>query len=162
MPPIPRSSQLHRPGSSPQGGNRCGRSEGSVPGRKKSMNPAYRPMLATLVDEPFDDKKWIFETKWDGFRLITEKRGHAVRRGRAMASTSLQGTRSSCQRFKRSRVRASSTASSAPLTRTGAHTSSSCRTLSTKKRGYCMSSSTRYLWVAMTSVKNHYLSARRS
>ena len=79
MPPIPRSSQLHRPGSSPQGGNRCGRSEGSVPGRKKSMNPAYRPMLATLVDEPFDDKKWIFETKWDGFRLITEKRGHAVR-----------------------------------------------------------------------------------
>jgi bifunctional non-homologous end joining protein LigD len=36
-------------------------------------------MLATLVDEPFDDKKWIFETKWDGFRLITEKRGHAVR-----------------------------------------------------------------------------------
>jgi threonine dehydrogenase-like Zn-dependent dehydrogenase len=36
-------------------------------------------MLATLVDEPFDDKRWVFETKWDGFRLITEKRGHAVR-----------------------------------------------------------------------------------
>jgi bifunctional non-homologous end joining protein LigD len=45
------------------------------------MNPAYRPMLATLVDEPFDDKSWVFETKWDGFRLITEKRGHAVRLG---------------------------------------------------------------------------------
>ena len=43
------------------------------------MNPAYRPMLATLVDEPFDDKKWVFETKWDGFRLITEKRGDTVR-----------------------------------------------------------------------------------
>jgi bifunctional non-homologous end joining protein LigD len=43
------------------------------------MNPAYRPMLATLVDNPFDDKEWIFETKWDGFRLITEKRGHNVR-----------------------------------------------------------------------------------
>jgi bifunctional non-homologous end joining protein LigD len=43
------------------------------------MNPAYRPMLATLVDKPFDDKAWVFETKWDGFRLITEKRGHAVR-----------------------------------------------------------------------------------
>ena len=39
------------------------------------MNPAYRPMLATLVDKPFDDKEWVFETKWDGFRLITEKRG---------------------------------------------------------------------------------------
>ena len=43
------------------------------------MNPAYRPMLATLVDEPFDDKEWVFETKWDGFRLITEKRGKTVR-----------------------------------------------------------------------------------
>ena len=36
-------------------------------------------MLATLVDEPFDDKAWVFETKWDGFRLITEKRGDTVR-----------------------------------------------------------------------------------
>jgi bifunctional non-homologous end joining protein LigD len=43
------------------------------------MNPAYRPMLATLVDEPFNDKTWVFEIKWDGFRLITEKRNDAVR-----------------------------------------------------------------------------------
>jgi bifunctional non-homologous end joining protein LigD len=35
-------------------------------------------MLATLVDEPFDDKAWVFETKWDGFRLVSEKRGDAV------------------------------------------------------------------------------------
>jgi len=35
-------------------------------------------MLATLVDEPFDDKRWVFEAKWDGFSLITEKRGHAL------------------------------------------------------------------------------------
>ena len=27
-------------------------------------------MLATLVDEPFSDPEWIFETKWDGFRSI--------------------------------------------------------------------------------------------
>ncbi len=46
--------------------------------REGDMNPAYRPMLATLVDEPFDDKKWVFETKWDGYRLVTEKRGDAV------------------------------------------------------------------------------------
>jgi len=43
------------------------------------MNPDYRPMLATLVDKPFDDKQWVFETKWDGFRLIAEKRGKIVR-----------------------------------------------------------------------------------
>ena len=36
-------------------------------------------MLATLVDEPFDDKEWVFETKWDGFRLITEKRDQTMR-----------------------------------------------------------------------------------
>jgi bifunctional non-homologous end joining protein LigD len=36
-------------------------------------------MLATLVNEPFNDKEWVFETKWDGFRLITEKRGDTVR-----------------------------------------------------------------------------------
>ena len=36
-------------------------------------------MLATLVNEPFDDKEWVFETKWDGFRLVTEKRGKTVR-----------------------------------------------------------------------------------
>ena len=42
------------------------------------MNPAYRPMLATLVDAPFDDKNWVFEIKWDGFRLVTEKRSDTV------------------------------------------------------------------------------------
>ena len=29
-------------------------------------------MLATLTDKPFDDPDWIFETKWDGFRLMAE------------------------------------------------------------------------------------------
>ena len=36
------------------------------------MKPDLRPMLATLTDEPFDDPDWIFETKWDGFRLLAE------------------------------------------------------------------------------------------
>jgi bifunctional non-homologous end joining protein LigD len=29
-----------------------------------------KPMLATAVDEPFDDKRWVFEIKWDGVRSI--------------------------------------------------------------------------------------------
>lgn len=29
-----------------------------------------RPMLATLIDAPFDDGAWLFETKWDGFRVV--------------------------------------------------------------------------------------------
>ena len=36
------------------------------------MRPDLRPMLATLTDKPFDDPAWIFETKWDGFRLMAE------------------------------------------------------------------------------------------
>ena len=31
-----------------------------------------RPMLATLVDAPFDDPTFVFETKWDGFRVIAQ------------------------------------------------------------------------------------------
>jgi len=27
-------------------------------------------MLATLIDEPFDDDDWLFELKWDGYRAI--------------------------------------------------------------------------------------------
>jgi bifunctional non-homologous end joining protein LigD len=29
-----------------------------------------KPMLATLVDAPFDDDRWLFELKWDGYRAI--------------------------------------------------------------------------------------------
>ena len=34
-----------------------------------------RPMLATLVDAPFDDPAFVFETKWDGFRVVAWVRG---------------------------------------------------------------------------------------
>ena len=27
-------------------------------------------MLATLVDKPFSDPNWLFETKWDGIRAV--------------------------------------------------------------------------------------------
>ena len=29
-----------------------------------------KPMLATAIDEPFNDKQWVFEVKWDGVRSI--------------------------------------------------------------------------------------------
>jgi bifunctional non-homologous end joining protein LigD len=34
------------------------------------MPTAIHPMLATSVDEPFDDPDWLFEIKWDGYRAI--------------------------------------------------------------------------------------------
>ncbi|GAC1299855.1 MAG: hypothetical protein NVSMB19_05130 [Vulcanimicrobiaceae bacterium] len=37
------------------------------------------PMLATAVDAPFDDPKWLFELKWDGYRaLVRIERDGAV------------------------------------------------------------------------------------
>ena len=36
-----------------------------------SKLPKYlQPMLATLVDAPFDGREWVFESKWDGFRIV--------------------------------------------------------------------------------------------
>jgi bifunctional non-homologous end joining protein LigD len=34
------------------------------------------PMMATLSDEPaFDDPKWVFEIKWDGYRAVADLLG---------------------------------------------------------------------------------------
>ncbi|RBL93715.1 DNA ligase D [Chitinophaga flava] len=35
-------------------------------------------MLATLVDAPFNDADWLFETKWDGYRAIATVQQHKV------------------------------------------------------------------------------------
>jgi bifunctional non-homologous end joining protein LigD len=45
--------------------------------RESKLPKHLQPMLATLTDAPFDDPGWVFETKWDGFRLVTsiERRG---------------------------------------------------------------------------------------
>jgi len=38
-----------------------------------------KPMLATLIKEPFDHPDWVFEMKWDGYRAIAEIReGHVA------------------------------------------------------------------------------------
>jgi bifunctional non-homologous end joining protein LigD len=40
----------------------------------KLMPRGIKPMLATLVKEPFDHQEWIFEVKWDGYRAVAEIR----------------------------------------------------------------------------------------
>ena len=40
----------------------------------KLMPHHVKPMLATLVKDPFDDPDWLFEVKWDGYRAIAEVR----------------------------------------------------------------------------------------
>jgi bifunctional non-homologous end joining protein LigD len=36
------------------------------------------PMLATLVEEPFSRKGWVFEEKYDGVRILAYKEGNKV------------------------------------------------------------------------------------
>src|SRR4029079_5380746 len=38
--------------------------------KRASMAKSIDPMLATLVDKPFDKNGWIFEIKWDGYRTV--------------------------------------------------------------------------------------------
>jgi bifunctional non-homologous end joining protein LigD len=44
-----------------------------------AMPEFIEPMLATLVDGPFDDPESLFEAKWDGFRVQAVVRDGAVR-----------------------------------------------------------------------------------
>ncbi|MBO9659790.1 MAG: DNA ligase, partial [Chitinophagaceae bacterium] len=41
-------------------------------GKPKKLKSFISPMLATIHKMPFDDKDWIFEIKWDGYRAIAE------------------------------------------------------------------------------------------
>lgn len=37
---------------------------------KTAIPKGVKPMLATLVNEPFDDPDWQYEVKWDGYRAL--------------------------------------------------------------------------------------------
>jgi ATP-dependent DNA ligase len=51
----------------------------AVPVSRESKLPKrLQPMLATLTDAPFNDPEWIFEDKYDGFRMVSEIRGGKV------------------------------------------------------------------------------------
>ncbi|HVW58549.1 MAG TPA: non-homologous end-joining DNA ligase, partial [Puia sp.] len=43
----------------------------SLTGPKTPIPKNISPMLATLVDKPFDEPGWSYEVKWDGYRAIT-------------------------------------------------------------------------------------------
>ena len=40
--------------------------------RTSTLPKRLQPMLATLTDRPFDDAGWIFEDKYDGFRMVAK------------------------------------------------------------------------------------------
>jgi bifunctional non-homologous end joining protein LigD len=40
--------------------------------RTSTLPKRLQPMLATLTDGPFDDPEWVFEDKYDGFRMVAK------------------------------------------------------------------------------------------
>jgi len=47
--------------------------------RISTLPKRLQPMLATLTDGPFDDAGWIFEDKYDGFRMVAKiERGNVT------------------------------------------------------------------------------------
>ncbi|HEX6431506.1 MAG TPA: non-homologous end-joining DNA ligase, partial [Niastella sp.] len=47
-------------------------------GDRKPMPSGIIPMLATLTDDAFDDKDWVFEIKYDGYRALSYINGSDV------------------------------------------------------------------------------------
>ena len=47
-------------------------------GRTSTLPKRFQPMLATLTDKPFDDDEWLFEDKYDGFRMVANIEGGKV------------------------------------------------------------------------------------
>ncbi|HEY1021526.1 MAG TPA: non-homologous end-joining DNA ligase, partial [Flavisolibacter sp.] len=55
------------------------KSAASVTANQQANMPGkFIPMLATLIDEPFDNKDWLFEIKWDGYRAVAYCQGDSV------------------------------------------------------------------------------------
>lgn len=48
-------------------------------GRIAPFPDKIEPMLATAVDTPFDDDRWLFEVKWDGYRSVCYVEGERIR-----------------------------------------------------------------------------------
>jgi bifunctional non-homologous end joining protein LigD len=46
--------------------------------RTSTLPQRLRPMLAILTDKPFDDRNWVFEDKYDGFRMVVRIAGGKV------------------------------------------------------------------------------------
>ena len=46
--------------------------------RTSTLPKRLQPMLATLTDAPFDNPGWVFEDKYDGFRMVAKIDGGKV------------------------------------------------------------------------------------
>ena len=57
---------------------RPGKASPGMSRRPTTLPKHLQPMLATLTDGPFDDPGWVFEDKYDGFRMVAKIEGGKV------------------------------------------------------------------------------------
>lgn len=50
----------------------------STAAKKSPFPSSFTPMLATLVDKPFDEPGWSYEIKWDGYRAVALMNGKKI------------------------------------------------------------------------------------
>ncbi len=48
-------------------------------GKAQHVSKFIKPMLASVTKAPFDDKEWLFEIKWDGYRAVAEWKDEKLR-----------------------------------------------------------------------------------
>jgi bifunctional non-homologous end joining protein LigD len=56
-----------------------GKKAPKIKGKKTPMFTRVSPMLCTLTKEPINDEEYIYEIKWDGYRIISYVNGSKVR-----------------------------------------------------------------------------------
>ena len=102
--------------------------------RPGSMPKSVKPMLATLVEEPFDKPGWLYEIKWDGYRAIAEVNRRGVKLYSRSQNSFNQSTRRSSTRLNNSVTRLCSMARSWFWTRRVDRGSNSCKTIGRRVR----------------------------
>ena len=113
----------------------------SAPGRTKPRK--YRPMLATLAERRCRAADWLYEIKWDGYRIVATVAGGEADAPHAQGPGLHQALRERREgaREGASKTRtASSTARSARSTRTGGRASRRCSRASPGRRSSTTSS----------------------
>jgi bifunctional non-homologous end joining protein LigD len=55
---------------------KAAKTENNVIKKTKKKAQLLKPMLAKIGDKPFDNKDWVFETKYDGYRALALCNGH--------------------------------------------------------------------------------------
>ena len=68
--PSPAKKQTSTKSAAVAATKNAGKKTQSKAGVKKAFPKNIQPMLATLVDQPFDEPGWQYEIKWDGYRAL--------------------------------------------------------------------------------------------